>query len=136
MDGLLATQFITTLAQTNSSGGGIGTAIGLLLYLAIIVLIIVGMWKTYTKAGQPGWAAIVPIYNTYILLRIVGKPWWWLLLFFIPIINIVIAIVVMIGLAKSFGKGIGFAIGLILLSPIFICILGFGKAQYQGPASA
>ncbi|MBX3361840.1 MAG: hypothetical protein KF912_09520 [Phycisphaeraceae bacterium] len=126
---------LLTIAQ-QSSGSGIAGAIGLLLYFAIIVFIIVGMWKTFTKGGQPGWACIVPIFNTYILLKLVGRPWWWLLLFLIPLVNIVIAIIVCVDLAKSFGKSILFAIGLIFLTPIFFCILGFGSAQYQGPAAA
>lgn len=134
-----------TLAQNSGGGGGGGGAgaaaagvVGLLfmlIYVGIIVAIIAGMWKTFTKAGQPGWAAIVPIYNIYIWTKIVGRPWWWLLLMFIPIVSIVIAIVLCVDLAKSFGKGIGFAIGLILLGFIFIPILGFGSAQYQGPSA-
>jgi len=133
-----------TLAQ-NSGGGGGGGAGGaaaagglliiMLIYAAIFIAIIAGMWKTFTKAGQPGWAAIVPIYNIYIWTKIVGRPWWWLLLMFIPIVSIVVAIVLCVDLAKSFGKGIGFAIGLILLGFVFIPILGFGSAQYQGPSA-
>ena len=105
--------------------------IGLLLYLGIVVLVIAGVWKVFTKAGQPGWAAIIPIYNIYILTKIAGKPGWWLLLFFIPVVNFVIAILVAIDVAKAFGKGTGFALGLVFLGIIFYPILGFGDAQYQ-----
>jgi hypothetical protein len=91
------------------------------------------MWKVFVKAGKPGWAAIIPIYNAIVLLQIVGRPGWWFLLYLIPIVNIVISIMVMIELAKVFGKGTGFGIGLLLLSFIFIPILGFGDAEYQGP---
>jgi len=102
-----------------------------LLYLGIVVLVIAGVWKVFTKAGQPGWAAIIPIYNIYILTKIAGKPGWWLLLFFIPVVNFVIAILVAIDVAKAFGKGTGFALGLVFLGIIFYPILGFGDAQYQ-----
>ena len=104
----------------------------LLCELAIVVLIIAGFWKVFTKAGQPGWAAIVPIYNLYILLKIAGKPGWWILLFFIPLVNLIIAILVAIEVAKAFGKGVGFGLGLAFLGFIFYPILGFGNATYQG----
>jgi Family of unknown function (DUF5684) len=106
-----------------------------IFWLAVTILMIAACWKVFTKAGQPGWAAIIPIYNWYILCKIVGRPGWWVILFFIPFINFIIGIIVCIDLAKSFGKGVGFAIGLILLGVIFFPILGFGSAQYQGPAA-
>ena len=87
----------------------------------------------FTKAGQPGWAAIVPVYNLIVLLQIVGRPLWWILLMLIPLVNFVIAILVYIDLAKSFGKSTGFGIGLVFLSFIFFPILGFGDARYIGP---
>jgi hypothetical protein len=114
---------------------GIGI-IGVIFYLAIIVLIIASMWKIFTKAGKPGWAAIVPIYNIIVLLEIVGKPWWWLILMLIPLLNIIFSIWVTNLLSKSFGKSEGFTIGLLLLGIIFYPILGFGDAKYQGPAGA
>lgn len=107
-----------------------------LIQLAVVVLIIAGIWKVFTKAGQPGWAAIVPIYNLYILLKIAGRPGWWLLLFLIPLVNLVIAILVGIDVAKAFGKGVGFGLGLTFLGFIFYPILGFGSDTYQGPAAA
>jgi hypothetical protein len=107
---------------------------GYVLYLAIVALIVVSMWKIYTKAGKPGWAAIVPIYNIIVLLQIVGKPWWWIFLFCIPLVNFVFLIWTYNLLSKSFGKSEGFTIGLILLSFVFIPILGLGSATYQGPA--
>ena len=103
-----------------------------LFFLAIAVLVIAGFWKVFVKAGHPGWAAIVPIYNIYILLKIGGRPGWWLLLFLIPVVSFVIAIIVAIDVAKSFGKGTGFGVGLAFLGPIFYPILGFGDATYQG----
>ena len=105
----------------------------IVIYLAIIVLMIASMWTIFSKAGKPGWASIVPIYNLIVLLEIVGKPWWWLFLMLIPIVNIVILIIVWHNLSLSFGKGGGFTVGLILLNIIFLPILAFGDAKYVGP---
>lgn len=110
--------------------------IGFLIYVAIIGVIIAGIWKTFTKAGQPGWAAIIPIYNIYIMLKIANKPGWWLLLFFVPVVNFVIAIIVALEIAKAFGKGTGFGVGLALLGFIFYPILGFGDATYGSAPAA
>jgi hypothetical protein len=100
--------------------------------IVFIVLMIAGMWKVFSKAGQPGWAAIIPIYNVYIMCKVAGRPGWWLLLFLIPIVNVIIAIIVNVDISKRFGKGVGFALGMIFLPFIFWPILGFGSAQYQG----
>jgi hypothetical protein len=108
----------------------------LIVYLAIIVFIIASMWKLFTKAGQPGWACIVPIYNLIVMLNIAGKPWWWLFLMLIPIVNIVILIMMWHGISTNFGKSAGFTVGLILLGIVFIPILAFGDAQYNPPAKA
>ncbi len=128
------------LADDNANAAGLVAilsacgCIGGLIYLAVIVLTIAGLWKIFSKAGQPGWAAIVPIYNIIVMLEVVGKPIWWILLFLIPVANLVVGIIVAIELAKKFGKGAGFAIGLILLPFIFYPMLGFGKATYnKGP---
>ncbi len=104
-----------------------------ILPLAIVVFYIAAGWKIYEKAGQPGWACIVPIYGAYILLKIVGKPGWWLLLYFIPLVNIVYFVWTYNMLSKSFGKDEGFTAGLLLLGFIFWPILGFGDAKYIGP---
>jgi Family of unknown function (DUF5684) len=108
----------------------------IVIYLLIILVCIIAMWKVYTKAGKPGWACIIPIYNLIVLLEIVGKPVWWFLLFLIPCVNIIFLIWTYNLLSKSFGKSEGFTVGLILLGPIFICILGFGSAKYLGPSAA
>lgn len=105
----------------------------IILYIAIVALMIASMWTIYTKAGQPGWASLIPIYNIVVLLEIVGKPWWWLFLMLIPIVNIIILIMVYHNLSLSFGKDGGFTAGLILLGFIFIPILAFGDAKYVGP---
>ena len=105
---------------------------GLLVFqLALAVLAIVGLWKLFAKAGKPGWAAIIPIYNTVVMIDIAGKPLWWILLLFIPVVNIVVSILIMIGMAKNFGRGTGTAIGLVFLPMIFLLILGFGGAEYK-----
>lgn len=118
------------------SGGGIMGIIMMLVWLALVIGIIAGIWKVFTKAGKPGWAALIPIYNIVVLLQIVGRPIWWIVLLIIPIVSIVVAIIVSIDMAKSFGKGTGFGIGLALLGFIFYPMLGFGDAKYQGPAAA
>ena len=107
-----------------------------IFYLALIVLMLVSSWKVFTKAGKPGWAILIPIYNIIVLLEIVGKPWWFLFLMLIPIVNFVITVWVTNLLSLSFGKDVGFTIGLILLGPIFVPILGLGKSEYKGPAGA
>jgi hypothetical protein len=106
-------------------------ALFFIFYLAFIVFIIAGFWKTFEKAGQPGWACIVPFYNYYIMAKIGDVKNWWLI--FIPLVNIYIIFVIMIAVAKSFGKDTGFGIGLVFLGFIFWPILGFGNAQYIGP---
>ncbi len=104
-----------------------------IIYLAVIVLIIAGYWTVFTKAGEAGWKSIIPIWNTLVLLKIVGRPWWWIILFLIPIVDIVILIMVLRECARSFGRGGGFTVGLFFLPFIFFPILGFGSATYQGP---
>jgi hypothetical protein len=116
-------------------GAGLGV-VGYLLYLAVLVFYIFCFWKIFTKAGKPGWASIIPIYNVLVELEIVGRPWWYLLLLFVPVVNVVIGIIILFDLAKVFGKGTGFGFGLLFLSFIFIPILAFGDAKYQAPAVA
>lgn len=116
--------------QAEQANSQIGTG-AIIAYVILILLLIVSQWKVYTKAGKPGWAVLVPIYNIIVLLEIVRKPIWWIALLLIPIVNFVILIIINVNLAKVFGKGTGFALGLIFLPFIFIPILGFGSAQYQ-----
>ncbi len=105
-----------------------------ILYIAIIILLVASWWTIFSKAGQPGWACIIPIYDIIVFLRIIGKPWWWLILFIIPIINIIFGIWSLNLLSKSFGKNEGFTVGLIFLNIIFLPILAFGDNKYVGPA--
>ncbi len=102
----------------------------MIIGLIISIIMLVGIWKTFKKAGEPRWACIVPVYNYVVMLRIVRKPWWWVFLFFIPGVNIVITIIVAHDTAKSFGYDIAFMFGLIFLPFIFYPILGFGDAKY------
>lgn len=113
-------------------GALIGAGIGIIVVLlAIMVFMIVCMWKVFVKAGQPGWACIVPIYNLVVLLQIVNKPVWWIILMLIPIVNFVILIIIYHRLSLSFGKGGGFTLGLIFLNIIFWAILAFDNSVYK-----
>jgi hypothetical protein len=103
-----------------------------IIWLAVVILMIASLWKVFTKAGQPGWAAIIPIYNLYILCKVGGKSGWWVLLLLIPFVNFIIAIILCIAIAERFGKGAGFGVGLAFLGFIFFPILAFGDARYQG----
>ena len=123
-------------SYSSSSQGQAPGPVFWICWLAFTILMIAAWWKIFSKAGQPGWAAIIPIYNWIVWCKIVGRPWWWILLLLIPFVNLIILIILMIDLAKSFGKGVGFGIGLILLAVIFFPILGFGSAQYQGPSAS
>jgi uncharacterized protein DUF5684 len=106
-----------------------------IIWLALVVLLIAGWWMIFTKAGEEGWKAIIPIYNIIVLLKIVGREWWWVILMIIPIVGFIIWIIVALDLAKSFGRGTGFAIGLIIFPFIWSLILGFGSDTYRGPAT-
>ena len=124
-------EMMQQMQAQQSQGPG---ALFYIIYFGFLALMIASMWKIFTKAGQPGWAAIVPIYNAIVLLKIVGKPLWWIVLMIIPIVSFIAAIILTIDLAKAFGKGGGFAAGLILLPFVFMPMLAFGDAEYQGAA--
>lgn len=114
--------------------GGIGGIVGLCCGGIFLILMVASLWKVFVKAGQPGWAAIVPIYNAYVMQEIVGRETWWLAIYLF--LGPVWAIVISLDLAKSFGKEIVWGIGLIVLPIVFYPLLGFGDAQYQGPKQA
>lgn len=125
------------LQSDAGNAGGIVLSIVMLAVLAVIVLLIVGMWKVFVKAGQPGWAVLIPIYNGYVLLKIAGRPGWWLLLGLIPLVNIVIAAIVAIDIAKSFGQSAAFGLILLfLLGGIGYIVLGLGNYRYIGKTTA
>lgn len=127
------------LMLQDDGGGLIGAlfgGVGMICWLIMFVLIIAGWWKTFEKAGEPGWAGIIPIYNIYTLMKINGRPGWWVLLFFVPLVNFVMPIIMGLDTAKSFGKDALYGILLLwLLLPIGFLILGFGDAEYVGPAA-
>ena len=119
--------------QPELPAAAVGVGIGIMVFgLAVAIALIASVWTVFTKAGKPGWAALVPIYNIVVLLEIVGKPIWWVALMLIPVVNFVVAIIVTVELARRFGKGAGFGIGLVLLAPIFYPLLAWGDARYQG----
>ena len=104
-----------------------------LIYLIFLVVLIAGVWQAFVKAGAPGWAAIIPIYNLYIMVKMAGKDGWWVLLLFIPFVNFVVIFLVYIEISKNFGKSPWFSVGLVFLSFIFWPILGFGDAEWEAP---
>lgn len=106
-----------------------------LVGFAVFIIVLIGTWKVYQKAGQPGWAAIIPIYNLYILFKISWGKGLYILLLLIPLVNVVILYLTVYKLALSFGKGIGYSLGLILLPMVFFPMLGFGDATYLGVPS-
>ena len=129
MEETVTMEMAPDLEAMGQAAGGVGI-IGLVIYVAIALLMIISLWKLFSKAGQPGWASIIPIYQTVVMLQVAGKPIWWIILLFVPIANIVIVIMMTIGIAKNFGKGTGFGLGLFFLFPIFMPILGLGSAEY------
>ncbi len=112
------------------NGESIAELVFLILYLAVLVLMAAGAWKMFEKANQPGWGVLIPVYNLVLLLRVGGKPLWWLILMIIPIVSIIPMILIPMAIARNFGKGGGYAIGLIFLPFIFYPMLGFGSAEY------
>ncbi len=110
--------------------------IPLVFSLAIAAFYVFCMWKLFTKAGKPGWAALIPIYNTLVMLEILGREWFWILLMLIPGVNLVIAVVMMLDLAKVFGKDTAYGCLLILFPWIMMPVLALGDAKYLGPIAA
>ena len=131
--------FVSSLALLqydggDNGGGAIAGCFGgvfMLVWLAVVILMVAGMWKVFEKAGHPGWAAIVPFYNIYILTQIAGRDILWFILLLIPLVNIVASLLVSMDIARKFGQGAGYGIGLAFLPFIFYPMLGFGSAQYN-----
>jgi hypothetical protein len=121
------------LQSFEGMGTGFWVAYGIIMVFMLIV-----MWIIFRKAGQPGWAAIIPVYNLLVFLRVAGRPWWWIFAFLLPIIPIVgiilylvVHIFILYGIAKNFGQGAGYTVGLVLLPIIFFPILAFGKYTWS-----
>lgn len=115
---------------------GIGFGMGMfggfffLICSLVLILILVSLWKIFVKAKKPGWAALVPIYNIVVMLEIAGMPTWYIFLMFIPLVNLVIGLMILVNLTKAFGKSTGFVLGMIFLPLIFYPILAFDKSEY------
>lgn len=132
----------TATADSLANGGIIAAFAGFLatyfiFILAILIITVIATWKVFEKAGKPGWASLIPIYNTYVLFELVGMKGWYVFLSFIPFVGSIILavmnIIANVKLAKCFGKGDGFAVGLVLLNVIFLPILAFDDSVYEAP---
>jgi hypothetical protein len=120
--------------SATADGGAIGIVVVLLVVcLGLAVVMIAASWKLFAKAGRPGWAALIPFYNSVVLLQITGRSGWLLLAMIVPFWNLYIAVRMIFDLARVFGRGVGFGFGLLFLAPIFVLILAFGDARYVGP---
>lgn len=115
---------------------GQASPIFLIIWLAIVVFYAFCSWKIFTKAGKPGWASLIPFYNFFVMLDIIGKPWYWFFFMMIPFVNFIMAILMVNELAKRFGKGVGFTLGLLFLGFIFVPILALGSSTYTAPQKA
>jgi Family of unknown function (DUF5684) len=122
--------------NSDSAAAAGGGAFGTIISLIIAVIAIVALWKIFVKAGEPGWAGIIPLYNTWTLVKIAGLNPWLFLLMLVPVVNVVFAIYVMIKIGEAFDKSIGWSIiFLVILSFIGMLMLGFGSATYHKPAT-
>ena len=122
------------LQDFGRAGGSLIGSTMMPVMLALMVVLMVGLWKVFAKAGQPAWACLIPIYNLYILLKIAGRPGWWILLMIIPLVNIVVSILVAIDVAKAFGQSAAWGVVLLfLLCGFGYLLLGFGNYRYIGP---
>jgi len=122
-----------TVGNYNSEAAlaaGMFGGVFILFYMLIAVLMLVSLWKIFVKAGKAGWASLIPFYNTIVMLEIVKLPIWYILLMFVPIVNVIISVVIMAKMAKVFGKGTGFVLGMLFLPLIFYPILAFDKSEY------
>ena len=106
-------------------------AIQYLITAGLGLVLIASIWKVFSKAGEPGWASLIPFYSTYLWITMAGKPGWWMILLAIPLVNVVMTILISVGLAERFGKSQGYGIGLSFLGFIFYPLLAFGDAQYM-----
>jgi hypothetical protein len=128
----LATTYVVTDYSDTTTELSSGALFGFgLLALVVLIIMIASMWRIFTKAGRPGWAAIIPIYNTLQLIWTAGKPWWWILLFIIPFVNLIAMIIIFYNLAKAFGKGVGYTLLFIFLPIIGYPMLAWGDATYK-----
>lgn len=130
--------FVTAPAATSGGSpldvlGGMACCCPFFIFFLLFALLpIIGQWKAFEKAGKPGWASLVPVYNMMVMAEIGGKEATYGLLCLIPVAGVVFAIIIMLEVCKRFGKDVGFLLGLMFLPFVFWPILGFGNAQYVG----
>ncbi|TQL01051.1 DUF5684 domain-containing protein [Cellulomonas sp. SLBN-39] len=128
----LLSQTTTTVDPAAAAGALVGSLISIVIALVVVGLPVGGF---FVKAGEARWQGFVPLYNTFVMLKIVGRPWWWFLLLFVPVVNVVVLILLMNDLSRSFGHGTGFTVGLLLLSLVFFYVLWLDSSTYRGPAA-
>lgn len=114
----------------DTGSAALATIVLVLLFAWLVVVLLAG-WKLYTKAGQPGWVALIPFLNVFGLLKIVHRPLWWFLLLLIPFVNIVFLVIIFNDLSKAFGHGVGMTVLLVLLTAVGYLVIGFGDSRYQ-----
>lgn len=124
------------IVMETQSSTGTGSVVATLIWLVVLVALLAALWRVFTKAGEPGILGIIPLVNTFYMLKIVGRPFWWFFLFLIPFVGWIFAIIALHDLSRSFGRSGWFTVGLVFLPFIFLPILGFGGARYHGPAAA
>ncbi|NAZ80834.1 signal peptidase I [Kineococcus sp. R8] len=129
-------QTVTQPDAAAAAAALVGSLIGGLIGYLLATIPLYGVLKKAAHPDVPAWGAFVPVYNTYCLLKVVGRPWWFLLLLLVPLVNIVVLVVVYHDLSRSFGHGAGFTVGLVLLSFVFLFVLWLGSSRYLGPAAA
>ncbi len=132
----MQTQYYMTTYSTSTEVSGASLALLLTLFIVwfiIAILMVISIWRLFIKAGKPGWAAIVPIYNIVVMLEISGKPMWWIAMLFIPFVNIVFGIMIYYSFVKAYGKSDGFAVLAIFFPYIMYPIMAFSsKTQFIG----
>jgi hypothetical protein len=110
-------------------------AIVFAISLALGAIMIISMWRLYTKAGRPGWASIVPFYNQIVMIKIIGRPLWWFAMMFVPFANIVFSVMIMLEFVKSYGKDTWFGVASLFFPYVIFPIMAFDKnIRYVGPA--
>ena len=119
------------LQSSDIIGVPVGSAVVLLFQFALVGIQVAGMWAVFSKAGHAGWKAIIPIYNLYVMLQLGEQAWWWLILVFVPVVNLYAVYKIHAGVARAFGRGIGFGLGLAFLGILFFPLVGFGDYQYR-----
>ena len=121
-----------TADSTSGVTIGFGGPTETIIALAILALQVASLWVIFRKAGEPGWAAVIPIYNLFVLVRVAGFSWWWFLLLWIPILNLIAVFAIPFGLSRRFGHGAAFGLGLLFLPLIFYPVLAFGGSHHTG----